>query len=170
MIFHRDGRESAADLKRHLDRRWFRRVLHGVVHQIAQRQCNRIVIGANRNRVRALMHLDAMPHAVRALTTPFTAYLHTGIARAAAPAIPPAKKTPTAEARTATVTGHRVTTHTLRLRSGPSTAAGVIATLAAHAKVGVVRLARDHAGRTWYRVLVGGRLGWVAGWFTRTAS
>lgn len=109
-------------------------------------------------------------HAVRALTTPFTAYLHTGIAQAAAPAIPPARKTPTAAAKAATVTSHRITTHALRLRSGPSTAAGVIATLAAHAKVGVVRLARDHAGRTWYRVLVGGRLGWVAGWFTRTAS
>jgi hypothetical protein len=46
----------------------------------------------------------------------------------------------------------------------------VIATLASGTKVGVVRTAKDRAGRTWYRVLVGGRLGWLAGWYTRSTS
>ena len=70
-------------------------------------------------------------------------------------------------AKAATVTARRVTTTALRLRSGPSTATRVLSTLAARTKVGVVGVAKDRSGRTWYRVLVGGRLGWLAGWYTR---
>jgi peptidoglycan DL-endopeptidase CwlO len=108
-------------------------------------------------------------HAVRALTTPFTAFLHTGIAATAAAAVPHATK-PNAVASTGVkVTSHRITTTGLRLRAGPSTAARVLGTLAPGTKVGVVRSAKDGSGRTWLRVLVGGRLGWVAGWHTRAA-
>ena len=106
-------------------------------------------------------------HSIRATTARFTAFLHTGIAGTAATAVPRTAK-PTAVVATAvTVTARRVTTTALRLRSGPSTAARVLSTLAAHAKVGVVRVAKDRSGRTWYGVLVGGRLGWLAGWYTR---
>jgi hypothetical protein len=45
----------------------------------------------------------------------------------------------------------------------------VIDTLATGTNVGVVGNARDGSGRSWVHVLVGGRLGWVAGWLTRAA-
>ena len=109
-------------------------------------------------------------HGVWALTTPFTAFLHTGIASLPATVAPRPITAVSAAARAAIVTGRRATTTALRLRSTPSTAARVIATLASGTKVGVVRTAKDRAGRTWYRVLVGGRLGWLAGWYTRSAS
>ena len=111
-------------------------------------------------------------HAVRALTTPFTAFLHTGIAATAvtaALAVPHATKPKAVASTGVKITSHRITTTGLRLRSGPSTAARVLGTLAAGAKVGVVRSAKDGSGRTWFRVLVGGRLGWVAGWHTHAA-
>lgn len=108
-------------------------------------------------------------HAVRALTTPFTAFLHTGIATVAATDSPHLVKPKPAPSKALTVIGHRVTTTALRLRSGPSVASRVISVLAGRAKVGVVRVAKDRAGRTWYRVKVGGRLGWLAGWYTRAA-
>jgi cell wall-associated NlpC family hydrolase len=103
-------------------------------------------------------------HAVRALTTPFTAFLHTGIATVAATAVPHA--TQSGAAAGVTVKSHRVTTTGVRLRSGPSTAARVLGTLAAGTKVGVVRSAKDGTGRTWFRVEVRGRVGWVGGWHT----
>ena len=109
-------------------------------------------------------------HGVWALTTPFTAFLHTGIASLPATVAPRPTTAVSAAARAAIVTGRRATTTALRLRSTPSTAARVIATLASGTKVGVVRTAKDRAGRTWYRVLVGGRLGWLAGWYTRSTS
>ena len=109
-------------------------------------------------------------HGVWALTTPFTAFLHTGIASLPATVAPRPTTAVFAATRAAIVTGRRATTTALRLRSTPSTAARVIATLASGTKVGVVRTAKDRAGRTWYRVLVGGRLGWLAGWYTRSAS
>ncbi|HEX2754822.1 MAG TPA: SH3 domain-containing protein, partial [Candidatus Limnocylindrales bacterium] len=106
-------------------------------------------------------------HSIRATTARFTAFLHTGIAGMAATAVPRPAQATAVVAKAATVTARRVTTTALRLRSGPSTAARVLSTLAAHARVGVVRVAKDRSGRTWYGVLVGGRLGWLAGWYTR---
>ena len=109
-------------------------------------------------------------HGVGALTTPFTAFLHTGLASLPATVAPRPTTAVAAAARGAIVTSRRATTTALRLRSTPSTAARVLATLASGTKVGVVRTAKDQAGRTWYRVLVGGRLGWLAGWYTHSAS
>jgi cell wall-associated NlpC family hydrolase len=105
-------------------------------------------------------------HSIRATTARFTAFLHTGIAGTAT-AVPRTAQPTAAVAKAATVIARRVTTTALRLRSGPSTATRVLSTLASHAKVGVVRVAKDRSGRTWYGVLVGGRLGWLAGWYTR---
>jgi cell wall-associated NlpC family hydrolase len=106
-------------------------------------------------------------HGIRALTTPFTAFLHTGIAQATSAVTRTAKPTAVA-AKDATVTARRVTTTPLRLRSSSSTAGRVLSTLAARTVVGVVGAAKDGAGRTWYRVRVGGRMGWLAGWCTRS--
>lgn len=106
-------------------------------------------------------------HGIRALTTPFTAFLHTGIAQATT-AVAQAAKPAAVVAKAATITARRVTTTALRLRSSASTAARVLSTLAARTKVGVVGTAKDGAGRTWYHVLVGGRIGWLAGWYTRS--
>lgn len=36
-------------------------------------------------------------------------------------------------------------------------------------RLGVARSAKDPTGRTWYRVVVGSRVGWVAGWLTSAA-
>ena len=107
-------------------------------------------------------------HAIGALTTPFTAFLHTGIAAIAATAVPRPSSARAIAVRVA-VTSHRIATTAVRLRSGASTAASVIDTLSAGTNVGVVGSARDGSGRTWVHVLVGGRLGWVAGWLTRAA-
>ena len=111
-------------------------------------------------------------HAIRAVTTPFTAFLHTGIAATAATAaaaVPHATKPKAVTSAGVKVTSHRTTTTGLRLRAGPSTVARVLGTLAPGTKVGVVRSTKDASGHTWLRVLVGGRLGWVAGWLTRAA-
>ncbi len=108
-------------------------------------------------------------HAVRALTTRFTAYLHTGIGTHATASVPHPTTAKKPVARAPTVTSRRITATALRLRSSASTAARVLRTLAAGTRVGVVRVAKDGMGRTWYRVLVGGRLGWLAGWHTRAA-
>jgi len=105
-------------------------------------------------------------HGIRALTTPFTAFLHTGIAQATT-AVTRTAKPAAVVAKAATVTARRVTTTPLRLRSSSSTAGRVLSTLAARTVVGVVGAAKDGAGRTWYRVRVGGRIGWLAGWYTR---
>lgn len=112
-------------------------------------------------------------HGIRALTTPFTAFLHTGIAQATtavahATAVAHTAKPTAVVVKAATITARRVTTTALRLRSSASTAARVLSTLAARTKVGVVGTAKDGAGRTWYHVLVGGRIGWLAGWYTRS--
>jgi len=106
-------------------------------------------------------------HSIWATTARFTAFLHTGIAGTAVTAAPRTAKPTAVVAKALTVTARRITRTALRLRSGPSTATRVLSTLAARTKVGVVGVAKDRSGRTWYRVLVGGRLGWLAGWYTR---
>ena len=106
-------------------------------------------------------------HSIWATTARFTTFLHTGIAGTAVTAAPRTAKPTAVVAKALTVTARRITRTALRLRSGPSTATRVLSTLAARTKVGVVGVAKDRSGRTWYRVLVGGRLGWLAGWYTR---
>jgi cell wall-associated NlpC family hydrolase len=103
-------------------------------------------------------------HGLRVLTTRFTTFIHTGLADrssgvvAAAPARPPV------------VARRTVAVASLHLRTGPGTGTRVIRVLARGTRLGVVRSATDGTGRTWYRVVVGSRVGWVAGWLTRPAS
>ena len=108
-------------------------------------------------------------HAVRATTARFTAFLHTGIAQKAAATVSHKAKSAPVATKVATVIAHRVTATALRLRSAPSATAHVLSTLPARTRLSVVRVSKDRAGNTWYRVLVGGRLGWLAGRFTRAA-
>jgi hypothetical protein len=104
-------------------------------------------------------------HGVFAVTASFTAYLHTGMSTKLINATTVAGTTTT----TLTVIGTRVTTRSVKLRTGHSTAAAVIALLPAGRTLKVYRAWKDASGRTWYKVSTGGRTGWVAGWRTRAA-
>lgn len=112
---------------------------------------------------------------VRALTTPFTTFIRTGLsASAAAPSAKAAKAAkahakPSASKKLAVVAHRRVAVAGLNLRSGPRLSADVYLTLDRGARIGIARTWKDSAGRTWYRVVVGSRNGWVAGWLTRAA-
>jgi len=102
---------------------------------------------------------------LRALTTPFTAFIRTGLSGA---------KPPVATvARVATlpkVVAHRtVAVSALNLRSAPRLSAAVYRVIDRGTRVGIVRSTKDSHGRTWYRVVAGSRVGWVAAWLTRPA-
>jgi cell wall-associated NlpC family hydrolase len=103
---------------------------------------------------------------VRALTTPFTTFIRTGLSGATTTArtasVSPAAKVRIVARRTVAVAA-------LNFRSAPRVSAAIYRVLDRGTRVGVVRSARDAAGRTWYRVVVGSRVGWVAGWLTRPA-
>ena len=127
-------------------------------------------------------------HGLRVLNTRFTTFISTGlwapgrmVGVVTDAAATPATKTMTAGQATATaatlaavrakVTAHRtVTAARLNLRAAPRLAAAASHVLARGAQLGVLRSAKDRAGRTWYRVIVGARIGWVAGWLTRPSS
>jgi hypothetical protein len=112
-------------------------------------------------------------HGLRVLTTRFTTFIRTGLSA------------PTVAARTATTTTRpparttaapkiiarrTVAVSALNLRAAPRLSAAVSRVLDHGTRVGVTRSAKDSAGRTWYRVAVGTRVGWIAGWLTRPAS
>lgn len=107
-------------------------------------------------------------HGVFAVTASFTAYLHTGMSTKLINATTVAGAT-TTTAATAPVIATRVTTTSVNLRTGHSTAAAVIAVLPAGRTLKVYRTWKDALGRTWLNVSTGGRTGWVAGWHTRAA-
>ena len=135
-------------------------------------------------------------HGLRVLNTRFTTFIGTGLSAPARPvraaatttskpttAATAAVATTAATATTATaptttlaalrakVTAHRaVTTTALNLRAAPHLAAPASRVLGHGTRLAVLRSAKDGAGRTWYRVIVGARIGWVAGWLTRPAS
>ena len=104
-------------------------------------------------------------HGLRVLTTRFTTFIHTGLADRASGAVaaPAPARPPVVARRTVAVAG-------LHLRTGPGTGTRVIRVLPRGTRVGVVRSATDSAGRTWYRVVAGSLVGWVAGWLTRRVS
>jgi cell wall-associated NlpC family hydrolase len=105
---------------------------------------------------------------LRALTTPFTTFISTGLSGTV-----PAATATTALVRAAplpkVVARRTVTVSRLNFRSAPRLTAAVTRVIARGTRLGVVRSAKDAAGRTWYRVVVGTRVGWVAGWLTRPA-
>lgn len=108
-------------------------------------------------------------HGLRVLTTPFTTFISTGLSGTA----PAAAAATTATARAASlppvVARRTVAVSRLNFRSAPRVTAAISRVLARGTRLGVVRSVKDAAGRTWYRVIVGTRVGWVAGWFTRPA-
>ena len=119
-------------------------------------------------------------HGLRVLTARFTTFISTGLSG------PPLRATATARrsrrdrhgapapddlrSRAKVVARRTVTVSRLNLRSAPRVTAAVSRVLVRGTRLGVVRSAKDGAGRTWYRVIVGTRIGWVAGWLTRPAS
>jgi cell wall-associated NlpC family hydrolase len=122
-------------------------------------------------------------HGLRVLNTRFTTFISTGISgpgRAVSSAA--ATQATTANAATANagaaliaarakvVARRTVTVTRLNLRGAPRLTAPASRLLARGTGLGVLRSAKDGAGRTWYRVIAGARIGWVAGWLTRPAS
>ncbi len=102
---------------------------------------------------------------LRALTTRFTTFIRTGLSGPTPPVATKAKP-----AALPKVVAHRaVAVSALNLRSAPRLTARIYRVLDRGTRVGVVRSAKDSHGRTWYRVVVGSRVGWVAGWLTRPA-
>ena len=107
---------------------------------------------------------------VRALTTRFTTFIRTGLSGSAATARTAAASTQAkATAKPKIIARRTVAVSGLNLRSAPRVSSAISRVLDRGTRVGVVRAARDSGGRTWYRVTVGSRIGWVAGWLTRPA-
>jgi len=115
-------------------------------------------------------------HRVNALTTPFTAYLHTDLAGVrvpvrylprtlhASPKPPRPTMKPTMKP-SASPTAHA--TVAVKLRTGHSTSNTPIATLAAGTRFHVLARAHDRLHRLWLRVrLLGGRTGWLVASYT----
>ncbi len=100
---------------------------------------------------------------VYALTTPFTAFLHTGLSGRTAPYALARHTT-----RTATRSMVRDTRASAYLRSQASTASAGLAVMAPGTRVTVLRSAHDRIGRLWDEVRTPtGRVGWVANWLLR---
>jgi cell wall-associated NlpC family hydrolase len=116
-------------------------------------------------------------HGLRVLNTRFTTFISTGLSGpgrapggAAAAKSTSVAQAALAAARAKVVARRTVTVARLNLRNAPSLTAGTARVLARGTDLGVLRSATDGAGRTWYRVVVGARIGWVAGWLTRPAA
>ncbi len=117
-------------------------------------------------------------HGLRVLNTRFTTFISTGLSGPGrAVNGTSATKTTTASAgaalvaaRAKVVARRTVTATRLNLRGAPRLTAAASRVLARGSRLGVLRSAKDGAGRTWYRVIAGARIGWVAGWLTRPAS
>jgi hypothetical protein len=113
---------------------------------------------------------------VYALHSGFTAFLHTGLSGGVTgvshPVIATARQKAKARASAPSPVHRpaisRVVTASLRLRTGASLGGKVVALLAPGARISVIGSART-GGRLWYHVRTGGRLGWVAASYTRTA-
>jgi cell wall-associated NlpC family hydrolase len=116
-------------------------------------------------------------HGLRVLNTRFTTFISTGLSGPGRAVDDAAPKATTAGAEAAlvaaraTVVARRTVTVTrLNLRGAPRLTASASRILAHGTRLGVLRSTRDDAGRTWYRVIAGTRIGWVAGWLTRPAT
>jgi len=107
---------------------------------------------------------------LRALTTPFTTFISTRLSGTARAATSATTATARAVSLPPIVARRTVSVSRLNFRSAPRVTAAIDRVLARGTRLGVVRAAKDAAGRTWYRVVVGTRVGWVAGWLTRPAS
>lgn len=117
-------------------------------------------------------------HGLRVLNTRFTTFISTGLSgpsravddAAAARATTSGAEAALVAARAKVVARRTVTVTRLNLRGAPRLTAAASRILARGTSLGVLRSTRDDAGRTWYRVIAGTRIGWVAGWLTRPAT
>ncbi len=110
-------------------------------------------------------------HGLRVLTARFTTFIRTGLSGPAAAARTATAKAPARSTAAPKVVARRtVAVNALNLRSAPRVSAAVSRVLDRGTRVGVTRSTKDSAGQTWYRVAVGTRVGWVAGWLTRPAG
>jgi cell wall-associated NlpC family hydrolase len=116
-------------------------------------------------------------HRVNALTTAFTAYLHTDLAgiqvsirylpRSAHASAKPTKPTTAKLSAKPSATPIAHATVALRLRTGHSISNAAIATLAAGTRFHVLARALDGSHRLWLKVrLLDGRTGWLAAAYT----
>jgi cell wall-associated NlpC family hydrolase len=105
----------------------------------------------------------------RALTTRFTTFIRTGLSGPMPRVHVATKIAAKAAAHPRIVARRTVATSSANMRSAPRISSAVYRVLSRGTRVGVVRTAKDAAGRTWYQVVVGSRSGWVAGWLTRPA-
>jgi cell wall-associated NlpC family hydrolase len=106
-------------------------------------------------------------HGLRVLSARFTTFISTGLSGTGR-AVPAAKAVrPSAAAKPKVIARRTVATTRLNIRSAPRVTAAASRVVARGTTLGVIRSAKDAAGRTWYRVVVGSRVGWVAGWLTR---
>jgi cell wall-associated NlpC family hydrolase len=97
---------------------------------------------------------------VYALTTPFTAFLHTDLSGRTVSLA--STRRPTAGTLT------RYTRASVSLRASATTTSARLAVLPPGTRLTVIRSTRDRLGRTWDDVRVGtGRVGWVANWLVR---
>lgn len=107
-------------------------------------------------------------HRVNALTTPFTAYLHTRLAGVRLPVRLLHRTTRRAAAPRSGSAPLRRATVAVNLRAGHSTASVRLGTLAAGTRLRVLARAYDGSRRLWLRVGLGtGRTGWVFAAYTR---
>jgi hypothetical protein len=117
-------------------------------------------------------------HRINALTTPFTAYLHTDLAGVRLP-VRYLPRSPHASPKASTKSTTKPTTNlsaspiahatvAVKLRTGHSTSNPPIATLAAGTRFHVLARAHDLRHRLWIRVrLLGGRTGWLVASYAR---
>ena len=116
-------------------------------------------------------------HGLWVLNTRFTTFISTslsGPSRAvddavAAQATTAGAGAALAAARAKVVARRTVAVTRLNLRGAPRLTGAASRILARGTRLGVLRSTRDDAGRTWYRVIAGTRIGWVAGWLTHPA-
>jgi hypothetical protein len=117
-------------------------------------------------------------HGLRVLNTRFTTFISTGLSgrgravgdAAAAKATTAGAEAALVAARAKVVARRTVAVTRLNLRGAPRLTAAASRILARGTRLGVLRSTKDDAGRTWYRVIAGTRIGWVAGWLTRPAT
>lgn len=104
-------------------------------------------------------------HKVHAVRAKFTAYLHTGMWKKSTDG----GTVGTAADKDATATPAADIRHTdgaVNIRTGPGTEYRRLGTLRDGARLVVLKQAKDSRDRTWIKVQVGARFGWVAKWLT----
>ena len=158
---------------------WFRS--RGLTSRTGGRRGDLVVYGGGKHvgiylgngRVISTLTRGVRIHGLYAVTSGFTAFMHTGFAGGGGTTTAPRTTTrPSSGSSSGTVTsssGTRwVTAYRLNFRTGPSTSYTIKSVLVRGAKLTVLARGHDGLGRTWLRVRTSsGKIGWVASWWTR---